>query len=168
MCLYSVQQVRGFSRTHSAASSACVTGTFNRATWSVAPSVPCGFRSTAWCTMSGHPKSLCTDSGRRLLVQHHSRFSVGAGASCATPALSAATRARYTYMRLCAGGAVMRVPCTLQPQTVRKRQGRSQPAQADSRITLQKLIRLKAGSLSARTSSLTVPNVLSGLCFMPS
>src|SRR5580704_15538859 len=47
---------------------------------------------------------------------------------------------------------------------LRKRRARSQPTQADSRITLQKLIRLNAGSLSARTSSLTVPNVLSGLC----
>src|SRR6266436_2591770 len=40
--------------------------------------------------------------------------------------------------------------------------------QADPRITLQKLPRLKAGSLSASTSALTLPNVVSGLCLMPS
>src|ERR1700687_274429 len=41
-----------------------------------------------------------------------------------------------------------------------------QPLQADPRITLQKLPRLKAGSLSASTSALTLPNVVSGLCLM--
>jgi hypothetical protein len=41
-------------------------------------------------------------------------------------------------------------------------------AQADPRITLQKLPRLKVGSLSARTSVLTLPNVVSGLRLMPS
>src|SRR6266436_4683155 len=40
--------------------------------------------------------------------------------------------------------------------------------QADPRITLQKLPRLKAGSFSASTSALTLPNVVSGLCLMPS
>src|SRR5882724_9167357 len=50
------------------------------------------------------------------------------------------------------------------------RRGRAncQPLQADPRITLQKLPRLKAGSLSASTSALTLPNVVSGLCLMPS
>jgi hypothetical protein len=43
-----------------------------------------------------------------------------------------------------------------------------QAGQADPRITLQKLPRLKAGSLSASTSALTLPNVVSGLCFIPS
>ena len=40
--------------------------------------------------------------------------------------------------------------------------------QAEARITLQKLPRLKDGSLSARTSAFTLPNVVSGLCLMPS
>ncbi|MEY2608306.1 MAG: hypothetical protein QOH31_6160, partial [Verrucomicrobiota bacterium] len=39
-----------------------------------------------------------------------------------------------------------------------------QAGQADPRITLQKLPRLKAGFLSASTSALTLPNVVSGLC----
>jgi len=43
-----------------------------------------------------------------------------------------------------------------------------QPFQADPRITLQKLPRLKAGSLSASTSALTLPKVVSGLCLLPS
>jgi hypothetical protein len=43
-----------------------------------------------------------------------------------------------------------------------------QAGQADPRITLQKFPRLKAGSLSASTSALTLPNVVSGLCFIPS
>ena len=43
-----------------------------------------------------------------------------------------------------------------------------QAGQADPRITLQKLPRPKAGSLSASTSALTLPNVVSGLCFIPS
>jgi hypothetical protein len=43
-----------------------------------------------------------------------------------------------------------------------------QAFQADPRITLQKVPRMKAGSLSASTSAFTVPNVVSGLCFMPS
>src|SRR6202040_3451689 len=43
-----------------------------------------------------------------------------------------------------------------------------QPFEADPRITLQKLPRLKAGSLSASTSAFTLPNVVSGLCLMPS
>ena len=38
------------------------------------------------------------------------------------------------------------------------------PRQADPRITLQKLPRWKCGSLSARTSALTLPNVVFGLC----
>src|SRR5260370_11692764 len=37
-----------------------------------------------------------------------------------------------------------------------------QPLHADPRITLQKLPRLKAGSLSSSTSALTLPNVVSG------
>ena len=40
--------------------------------------------------------------------------------------------------------------------------------QAEPRITLQKLLRVKVGSLSARTSALTLPNVVCGLCLMPS
>jgi len=43
-----------------------------------------------------------------------------------------------------------------------------QALQADPRITLQKLPRLKEGSLSASTSALTLPNVVSGLCLIPS
>ena len=43
-----------------------------------------------------------------------------------------------------------------------------QPFQDDPRITLQKLPRLKVGSLSASTSALTLPKVVSGLCLMPS
>jgi hypothetical protein len=43
-----------------------------------------------------------------------------------------------------------------------------QPGHCDSRITLQKLLRWKCGSLSARTSALTVPNVVFGLYFIPS
>jgi hypothetical protein len=45
---------------------------------------------------------------------------------------------------------------------------RRQPGQRDLRITLQKFPRWKCGSLSARTSALTLPKVVSGLCFMPS
>src|ERR1700722_10323865 len=44
----------------------------------------------------------------------------------------------------------------------------SHPCHADPRITLQKLRRLKLGSLSASTSAVTVPNVVSGLCPKPS
>jgi hypothetical protein len=43
-----------------------------------------------------------------------------------------------------------------------------QPRQAEPRITLQKLPRWKCGSLSAITSALTLPKVVSGLCLMPS
>ena len=43
-----------------------------------------------------------------------------------------------------------------------------QPGQRDSRITLQKFPRWKCGSLSARTSALTLPKVVSGLCLIPS
>lgn len=43
----------------------------------------------------------------------------------------------------------------------------SQPRQAELRITLQKFILWKFGSLSAKTSALTLPNVVSGLCLMP-
>jgi hypothetical protein len=46
--------------------------------------------------------------------------------------------------------------------------GGAYPRQAEARITLQKLPRLKDGSLSARTSAFTLPNVVSGLCLMPS
>ena len=45
---------------------------------------------------------------------------------------------------------------------------RAQSFQRDPRITLQKLPRWKCGSLSASTSALTLPNVVSGLCLMPS
>src|ERR1700694_2993329 len=41
-----------------------------------------------------------------------------------------------------------------------------QPFQREPRITLQKLPRWKCGSLSASTSALTLPNVVSGLCLM--
>jgi hypothetical protein len=44
----------------------------------------------------------------------------------------------------------------------------AQPCQREPRITLQKLPRWKCGSLSASTSALTLPNVVSGLCLMPS
>lgn len=49
-----------------------------------------------------------------------------------------------------------------------QRKGGDQSGQRDSRITLQKFPRWKCGSLSARTSALTLPNVVSGLCLMPS
>jgi len=42
-----------------------------------------------------------------------------------------------------------------------------QLARADPRITSQKSVRWKCGSLSASTSSFTVPKVLSGRCFIP-
>lgn len=42
------------------------------------------------------------------------------------------------------------------------------PRQAEARITLQKLTRAKCGSLSASTSALTLPKVVSGLCLLPS
>ena len=42
------------------------------------------------------------------------------------------------------------------------------PRQADPRITAQKFPRLNEGSLSARTSAFTLPNVVCGLCLMPS
>ncbi len=42
-----------------------------------------------------------------------------------------------------------------------------QPAQSDPRMTLHISIRRKPGSLNASTSSLNVPKVLSGRCFMP-
>jgi hypothetical protein len=43
-----------------------------------------------------------------------------------------------------------------------------QPLQAERRITLQKLPGLNVASLSASTSALTLPKVVSGLCLMPS
>jgi hypothetical protein len=43
-----------------------------------------------------------------------------------------------------------------------------QRRQAEPRITLQKFMRSKFGSLSASTSDFTLPNVVSGLCLMPS
>src|SRR6202022_562172 len=46
--------------------------------------------------------------------------------------------------------------------------GEIYPRQADARITLQKLPRVKCGSLSASTSAFTLPNVVSGLCLLPS
>ena len=42
-----------------------------------------------------------------------------------------------------------------------------QRAQAELSMTRQKFVRSKLLSLSAKTSSLTVPNVLSGRCFIP-
>jgi hypothetical protein len=48
------------------------------------------------------------------------------------------------------------------------RKRRNYPRQAEARITLQKLPRLKCGSLSASTSALTLPKVVSGLCLLPS
>jgi hypothetical protein len=42
------------------------------------------------------------------------------------------------------------------------------PRQADPRMTLQKLPRVKCGSLSASTSEFTLPKVVSGLCLLPS
>jgi hypothetical protein len=44
----------------------------------------------------------------------------------------------------------------------------SQTAQAERRITLQKLPGWKFGSLSAITSASTLPKVVSGSCLMPS
>src|SRR3984885_2122770 len=44
----------------------------------------------------------------------------------------------------------------------------AQPRQGDSRITLQKFVRRKFGSLSASTSALTFPNVVCGLPLIPS
>src|ERR1700687_2831776 len=42
------------------------------------------------------------------------------------------------------------------------------PRHAEARITLQKLTRVKCGSLSASTSALTLPEVVYGLCLLPS
>jgi len=42
------------------------------------------------------------------------------------------------------------------------------PRQAEPRITLQKLLRVKCGSLSASTSALTLPKVVCGFGLMPS
>jgi len=47
------------------------------------------------------------------------------------------------------------------------RRAMDQLAQDEERMTLQKSVRTKFGSLSASTSSLTVPKVLSGRCFIP-
>jgi hypothetical protein len=44
---------------------------------------------------------------------------------------------------------------------------RDHRAHAELSMTWQKFLRWKLLSLSARTSSLTVPNVLSGRCFIP-
>ncbi len=46
--------------------------------------------------------------------------------------------------------------------------GCRQACQCDPRMTEQKLPRWKCGSLSAITSALTLPKVVSGLCLMPS
>ena len=54
-----------------------------------------------------------------------------------------------------------------QPQTKPKEHS-DQPRQCEQRMTLQKLPRWKCGSLSAITSALTLPKVVSGLCLMPS
>jgi hypothetical protein len=43
-----------------------------------------------------------------------------------------------------------------------------QVRQAELRITLQKLVAVKDGSLSASTSALTLPKVVLGLCRLPS
>ena len=48
------------------------------------------------------------------------------------------------------------------------RRGISQSCHCESRMTLQKFMRWKFGSLSASTSAFTLPNVVSGLCMMPS
>lgn len=48
------------------------------------------------------------------------------------------------------------------------RMGRCQPDQAEARITRQKFSGWNEGSLSASTSALTVPKVVSGLCCIPS
>jgi hypothetical protein len=45
---------------------------------------------------------------------------------------------------------------------------RPQPRQAESRITWQMFPLRNLASLSAKTSALTLPNVDSGLCLMPS
>src|ERR1700678_2325785 len=45
---------------------------------------------------------------------------------------------------------------------------RDYPRQREFRMTSQKLPRLKPGSLSASTSAFTFPNVVSGLCLIPS
>ena len=44
----------------------------------------------------------------------------------------------------------------------------SQPFHREPRMTLQKFMRWNCGSLSASTSAFTLPNVVSGLCLMPS
>lgn len=43
-----------------------------------------------------------------------------------------------------------------------------QPCQRDCRMMLQKLSGVKPGVLSFNTSALTLPNVVCGLCFIPS
>jgi hypothetical protein len=48
------------------------------------------------------------------------------------------------------------------------RMGPCQPDQAEARITRQKFSGWNEGSLSASTSALTVPKVVSGLCRIPS
>jgi hypothetical protein len=48
------------------------------------------------------------------------------------------------------------------------RMGQCQPDQAEARITRQKFSGWNEGSLSASTSALTVPKVVSGLCRIPS
>ncbi|VWD63206.1 hypothetical protein BLA39750_07684 [Burkholderia lata] len=53
------------------------------------------------------------------------------------------------------------------PGIVRQKEA-NQPAHADDRITLQKFPAWKCGSLSASTSAFTLPNVVSGLCLIPS
>ena len=46
--------------------------------------------------------------------------------------------------------------------------GLAQPIQPEPRMTLQKLPRTNLGSLSASTSALTLPKVVSGFLWMPS
>ncbi|VWD32245.1 hypothetical protein BLA17378_07413 [Burkholderia aenigmatica] len=64
-------------------------------------------------------------------------------------------------------------PCTTarlnhQGTAIVRHAASNQPAHADDRITLQKLPAWKCGSLSASTSAFTLPNVVSGLCLIPS
>jgi len=47
-------------------------------------------------------------------------------------------------------------------------EGCSYPFHCEPRMTEQKFMRLNFASLSASTSAFTLPNVVSGLCLMPS
>ncbi len=61
-----------------------------------------------------------------------------------------------------------RAPAAPGAVLVRSDERQCQPDQAEARITRQKFSGWNEGSLSASTSALTVPKVVSGLCRIPS